>query len=144
MNKHQLVKIPIYANKNIEYSTLDQKSINDFEIDKKNLAIVEIQSGQYMVREGDKIGNGDGVIVSIESNKMIVLQNNIEFQFFINAPIVGQSIASLPQQIEDSFINEENNMLEEESSSQKSNNNQSNNNEAVSYTHLTLPTILLV
>ena len=36
-----------------------------------------------MVREGDRIGNKNGIIVWIESNKMIVLENNIEFELFI-------------------------------------------------------------
>ena len=48
-----------------------------------------------MVREGDRIGNKDGKIVSIQINKMIVLEDNIEFEFFINTPIVGQAIAKL-------------------------------------------------
>ena len=50
-----------------------------------------------MVREGDRIGNKDGLIVSIESKRMIVLEDNLEFEFFINTPIVGQAIASLPE-----------------------------------------------
>ena len=95
VNENQLIKIPIYANKNINNENLNQKSINDFKIDKKNLAIVEISGGQYMVREGDRIGNKDGKIVSIQINKMIVLEDNIEFEFFINTPIVGQAIAKL-------------------------------------------------
>ena len=97
LNENQLIKIPIYANQNIDYENLEKKSINDFEIDKKNLAIVQINSGQFMVREGDRIGNKDGVIVSIESTRMIVLEDNIEYEFLINTPIVGQAIASLPQ-----------------------------------------------
>ncbi len=96
INENQLIKIPIYANRNIDYENLDKKSVNDFKIDKKNLAIVEINNGQYMVREGDRIGNKDGVIVSIQKNMMIVLEDNIEFEFLINTPIVGQAIASLP------------------------------------------------
>ena len=95
ISENQLVKIPIYANKNINNENINQKSINDFKIDKKNLAIVEIGGGQYMVREGDRIGNKDGKIVSIQINKMIVLEDNIEFEFFINTPIVGQAIAKL-------------------------------------------------
>ena len=97
LNENQLIKIPIYAYDKIEYNSLTKKSINDFKIDRKNLAIIEIDSGQYMVREGDRIGNKDGVIVSIETNKMLVLEENIEYEFLINTPIVGQAIASLPQ-----------------------------------------------
>ena len=97
LNENQLIKIPIYAYDKIEYNSLSKKSINDFKIDRKNLAIIEIDGGQYMVREGDRIGNKDGVIVSIETNKMLVLEENIEYEFLINTPIVGQAIASLPQ-----------------------------------------------
>ena len=95
VSENQLVKIPIYANRNINNENINQKSINDFKIDKKNLAIVEIGGGQYMVREGDRIGNKDGKIVSIQINKMLVLEDNIEFEFFINTPIVGQAVAQL-------------------------------------------------
>ena len=95
--KTNLVRIPIYANQKIDYANLDKKSVNDFDIDRKNLAIVEINGGQYMVREGDRIGNKDGLIVSIEAKRMIVLEDNLEFEFFINTPIVGQAIASLPE-----------------------------------------------
>ena len=98
LNENQMIKIPIYANENTEYSALDKKSINDFNINSKNLAIISIDNAQFMVREGDRIGNQNGIIVSIESNKMIVLENNIEFEFFINTPIAGQTIASLPKQ----------------------------------------------
>ena len=107
LNENQLVKIPIYANNKIDYEILDKKSINDFEIDRKNLAIVQIGSGQYLVREGDRIGNMDGVIVSIESTKMIVLEQNIEFEFFINTPITRQVMVQLPQTVNEN-INTEN------------------------------------
>ena len=100
-------------NSNIDYSTLDKKSINDFNIDRKNLAIIEIRESQFMVREGDSIGNKDGVIVSIETNKMIVLEDNIEFEFFINTPIVGQAIASLPQQTNNEINAQDNEQLEQ-------------------------------
>ncbi|WP_440909301.1 LysM peptidoglycan-binding domain-containing protein [Candidatus Pelagibacter sp.] len=97
LNENQLVKIPIYANSMIDYENLDKKSVNDFEIDRKNLAIVQIGSGQYLVREGDRIGNRDGVIVSIESTRMIVLENNMEFEFLINTPIVGDEFAQVTE-----------------------------------------------
>ena len=102
-NENQLVKIPIYANNMIDYNNLDKKSINDFEIDKKNLAIVQIGSSQYLVREGDKIGNREGVIVSIENTRMIVLENNIEFEFLINTPIVGDEFAQITQTSTETF-----------------------------------------
>ena len=60
-----------------------------------------------MVREGDRIGNRDGVIVSIEKNRMIVLEDNIEYEFLINTPIVGMAIASLPQSNTDDLINDD-------------------------------------
>ncbi len=120
-----MLKIPIYANRNIDYSTLDKKSINDFVIDTKNLAIIEIAGSQFMVREGGNIGNKDGVIVSIETNKMIVLEDNIEFEFFINTPIVGQAIASLPQQINNETNTQVNEILEHSNNEE----NQSNNND---------------
>lgn len=125
LNENQLLKIPIYANRNIDYSTLDKKSINDFVIDTKNLAIIEIAGSQFMVREGGNIGNKDGVIVSIETNKMIVLEDNIEFEFFINTPIVGQAIASLPQQINNETNTQVNEILEQSNNEE----NQSNNND---------------
>ena len=34
-----------------------------------------------MVREGDRIGNKDGVIVSIQQNMMIVLEENMNLNF---------------------------------------------------------------
>ena len=105
LSENQLVKIPIYANQNISYENLDKKSINDFNIDRKNLAIVEISGGQFMVREGDRIGNKDGIIVSIERTRMIVLEDNIEFEFLINTPIAGITIASLPQNSTENTIN---------------------------------------
>ena len=49
-----------------------------------------------MIREGDKIGNKDGIVVSILNNKMLVLQENMEYEFYINAPVAGQFLASLP------------------------------------------------
>ena len=97
INENQLVKIPIYANSKIDYKNLEKKSINDFKINEKNLAIVQIGSGQYLVREGDRIANKDGIIVAIESNRMIVLENNIEFEFLINTPIVGDEFAQVTQ-----------------------------------------------
>ena len=105
LNENQLVKIPIYTNKNISYENLDKKSISDFKIDRKNLAIIEINSSEFMVREGDRIGNRDGVIVSIEKNRMIVLEDNIEYEFLINTPIVGLAIASLPQTATEELVN---------------------------------------
>lgn len=127
LNENQLVKIPIYANQNISYENLDKKSINDFAIDRKNLAIVEISGGQFMVREGDRIGNKDGRIVSIERTRMIVLEDNIEYEFLINTPIVGLTIASLPQTNTDDLINNDINVDNTNVDNQTENNENNNN-----------------
>ena len=96
IKENQLIKIPIHVNKNYNYANFDKKSINDYFIDIRNLGIIEIKGSQFMIREGDKIGNKDGVVVSILNNKMLVLQENMEYEFYINAPVAGQSLASLP------------------------------------------------
>ena len=96
IKENQFVKIPIHVNKNYNYSNFNKKSINDYSIDIRNLGIIEIKGSQFMIREGDKIGNKDGVVVSILNNKMLVLQENMEYEFYINAPVAGQSLASLP------------------------------------------------
>ena len=127
LNENQLVKIPIYANQNISYENLEKKSINDFAIDRKNLAIVEISGGQFMVREGDRIGNKDGRIVSIERTRMIVLEDNIEYEFLINTPIVGLTIASLPQTNTDDLINNDINVDNTNVDNQTENNENNNN-----------------
>jgi LysM repeat protein len=129
LNENQLVKIPIYANQNISYENLDKKSINDFAIDRKNLAIVEISGGQFMVREGDRIGNKDGRIVSIERTRMIVLEDNIEYEFLINTPIVGLTIASLPQTNTDDMINNDINNVDDTNVDNQTENNENNNND---------------
>ena len=137
LNENQLVKIPIYANENISYENLDKKSINDFQIDRKNLAIIEISSGQFMVREGDRIGNRDGVIVSIEKNRMIVLEDNIEYEFLINTPIVGMAIASLPQSNNEDLINDDVNNDDTNIENQTENNeNNNNDNESETVTNV--------
>ena len=127
LNENQLVKIPIYTNENISYENLDKKSINDFKINRKNLAIIEISNSQFMVREGDRIGNRDGVIVSIEKNKMIVLEDNIEYEFLINTPIVGMAIASLPQSNNEDIINDDVNNDDTNIENQTENNENDNN-----------------
>ena len=96
IKENQLIKIPIHVNKNYNYANFDKKSINDYSIDIRNLGIIEIKGSQFMIREGDKIGNKDGIVVSILNNKMLVLQENMEYEFYINAPVAGQSLASLP------------------------------------------------
>ncbi|WP_440647084.1 LysM peptidoglycan-binding domain-containing protein [Candidatus Pelagibacter sp. HIMB1521] len=137
LNENQLVKIPIYTNENISYENLDKKSINDFKINRKNLAIIEISNSQFMVREGDRIGNRDGVIVSIEKNKMIVLEDNIEYEFLINTPIVGMAIASLPQSNNEDLINDDVNNDDINIENQTENNeNNNNDNESETVTNV--------
>jgi hypothetical protein len=48
-----------------------------------------------MIREGDRIGNKDGIVVSILNQKMLVLQESMEYEYYINAPVAGQTLASL-------------------------------------------------
>ena len=50
-----------------------------------------------MVREGDRIGNNGGIIVLIENTRMVVLENNIEFEFFINTLLQEKHLLSLQQ-----------------------------------------------
>ena len=60
-----------------------------------------------MVREGDRIGNKDGIIVLIENTRMVVLENNIEFEFFINTPLTREAFAHLKQiQANDTLMDE--------------------------------------
>ena len=91
VKENQILKIPIHVNKNYNYDNLNKKSINDYFIDVRNLGIVEINGSQFMIREGSKIGNKDGLVVSIFNKKMLVLENNTEYEFFINTPIAGLS-----------------------------------------------------
>ena len=93
----QYVKIPIHVNNHGSYQNLDIKSVLDYSINPKNLAIIEIDSAQFMVREGDTLGDKKGKIVKIQSNQMTVIQDGREFLFKINTPLVGSAaISSLP------------------------------------------------
>ncbi len=93
----QYVRIPIHVNNHGSYQNLDIKSVLDYSINPKNLAIVEIDSAQFMVREGDTLGDKKGKIVKIQSNQMTVIQDGREFLFKINTPLVGDTaISSLP------------------------------------------------
>ena len=136
IKENQLIKIPIHVNKNYNYANFDKKSINDYSIDIRNLGIIEIKGSQFMIREGDKIGNKDGVVVSILNNKMLVLQENMEYEFYINAPVAGQSLASLPiGQIENNDQEEidpgNNNAADDAVETNNQGNNQTNNQETV-------------
>jgi LysM repeat protein len=95
VKENQFIKIPIHVNKNYNYDNFDKKSINDYSIDIRNLGIIEIKGSQFMIREGDRIGNKDGIVVSILNQKMLVLQESMEYEYYINAPVAGQTLASL-------------------------------------------------
>ena len=127
IKENQLVKIPIHVNKNYNYENFNKKSINDYSIDIRNLGIIEIKGSQFMIREGDKIGNKDGVVVSILNDKMLVLQENMEYEFYINAPVAGQFLASLSvSQIE----NENQEEIDPENANVETT-NQTNNQDAI-------------
>ena len=125
LNENQLVKIPIYANNKIDYENLGKRSINDFEIDRKNLAIVQVGSKQFLVREGDRIGNIDGIIVSIERTRMIVLEQNMEFEFYINTPITRQLIAQTTPMNNNESVDIGNVDTENENTTEEANNTDS-------------------
>ena len=136
IKENQFVKIPIHVNKNYNYANFNKKSINDYSIDIRNLGIIEIKGSQFMIREGDKIGNKDGVVVSILNNKMLVLQENMEYEFYINAPVAGQFLASLPvNQITNDNQEEidpgNNNAVDDAVETNNQGNNQTNNQETV-------------
>jgi len=62
---------------------------------------------------------------------MIVLENNIEFEFFINTPIAGQAIASLPKETIDGIgqIEQNNGSVTNEENDSITNNDISDNNQ---------------
>ena len=96
INKDQFVKIPIHVNHENDFQNLNIKSVLDYRINPKNLAIIEIGGAQFMVKEGDMLGDKNGKIVSIKPNEMIVVENGREHLFRINAPLSGSSVASAP------------------------------------------------
>jgi LysM repeat protein len=98
-NGDQYVKIPIFVNPaSVELKT-NQKAISNYQINSNNLAIVEIMGEQFLVKEGDLIGNKGGKIVQITKNDMKVLQQFEEFVFQINTPIKekNNNMAALTQ-----------------------------------------------
>jgi hypothetical protein len=58
---------------------------------------------------------------------MIVLEDNIEYEFLINTPIVGLTIASLPQTNTDDLINNDVNVNDTNIDNQTENNENNNN-----------------
>ncbi len=85
LEKHILKATALSPNKAKETNSINKNDKN-YKINSNNMAIVAVGNKEIMVREGDKLGNKNGVIVSIEKNRMIVLQDNNEFIFEINAP----------------------------------------------------------
>ena len=103
LDHSQQIKIPIFVNLNQEGKFFKNKGIVNYTINPRNLAILEINKLQYMVKEGDLLGNKNGRIVSITNKEMKVLENQEEFIFQINAPITAQvsslSSSSLPPEV---------------------------------------------
>ena len=95
LDHSQYIKIPIFVNVDQENKLSKRKGIFDYTINPRNLAILEINKLQYMVKEGDFLGNKNGRIVSISKKEMKVLENQEEFIFQINAPITAKQVASL-------------------------------------------------
>jgi hypothetical protein len=85
LEKHILKATALSPNKAKETNSINKNDKN-YKINSNNMAIVAVGNKEIMVREGDKLGNKNGVIVSIEKNRMIVLQDNSEFIFEINTP----------------------------------------------------------
>ena len=85
LEKHILKATALSPNKAKETNSINKNDKN-YKINSNNMAIVAVGNKEIMVREGDKLGNKNGVIVSIEKNRMIVLQDSSEFIFEINAP----------------------------------------------------------
>jgi hypothetical protein len=85
LEKHILKATALSPNKAKETNSINKNDKN-YKINSNNMAIVAVGNKEIMVREGDKLGNKNGVIVSIEKNRMMVLQDNNEFIFEINAP----------------------------------------------------------
>ncbi len=96
LDRSQYVKIPIFVNLTQEEFISKKRGIINYTINPRNLAIIEINNLQYMVKEGDLLGNKNGRIVSINNKEMKVLENQEEFVFQINAPITAKQISSLP------------------------------------------------
>lgn len=85
LEKHILKATALSPNKAKETNSINKNDKN-YKINSNNMAIVAVGNKEIMVREGDRLGNKNGVIVSIEKNRMIVLQDNSEFIFEINTP----------------------------------------------------------
>lgn len=97
LDKGQYVKIPILVTPFESQQGFDdnKRSLITYTINPKNLAILEVNGQQFMVREGDSLGKNKGRIVKITSKDMKVLENYEEFIFQINTPI-NQQVAYAP------------------------------------------------
>ena len=92
LDKGQYIKIPIRVTpfENQQIVDEDKRSLITYVINPKNLAILEVNGQQFMVREGDSLGKNKGRIVKITSKDMKILENYEEFIFQINTPINQQ------------------------------------------------------
>ena len=97
LDKGQYVKIPILVTPFESQQGIDnnKRSLITYIINPKNLAILEVNGQQFMVREGDSLGKNEGRIVKITSKEMKVLESYKEFIFQINTPI-NQEVAYAP------------------------------------------------
>lgn len=81
-----ILKATALAQKGKDTKSTNKNDLN-YKINSNNIAIVAIGNKEIMVREGDKLGSKNGIIVSIEKNKMIVIEDTKEFIFEINTPL---------------------------------------------------------
>jgi LysM repeat protein len=97
LDKGQYIKIPILVTPFEKQQLADdnRRSLITYIINPKNLAILEVNGQQFMVREGDSLGKNKGRIVKITSKDMKVLEDYEEFIFQINTPI-NQQVAYAP------------------------------------------------
>jgi Tfp pilus assembly protein PilP len=81
-----ILKATALASKGKDANSSNKNDQNS-KINSNNMAIVTIGNKEIMVRQGDKLGSKNGVIISIEKNKMTVVEDNKEFIFEINTPL---------------------------------------------------------
>lgn len=81
-----ILKATALASKGKDTNSSNKNDQNS-KINSNNMAIVTIGNKEIMVRQGDKLGSKNGVIISIEKNKMTVVEDNKEFIFEINTPL---------------------------------------------------------
>ena len=81
-----ILKATALASKGKDANSSNKNDQNS-KINSNNMAIVTIGNKEIMIRQGDKLGSKNGVIISIEKNKMTVVEDNKEFIFEINTPL---------------------------------------------------------